>query len=106
MNEGASMSEQVILVFGASGIIGRALVQNLADLSDCRVFAASRRPEEGLPRNALPYRVDLNDWRSAAIEPLASVTHMVYSAYADGPTWEAQRQPNADMFRNAVNLVR
>ena len=100
------MIEQVILVAGASGIIGRALVQNLADVSDCRVFAASRRPEEGLPGNVVPYAIDLNNWQSADFEPLASVTHMVYTAYVDGPTWEAQRRPNTDMFPHAIDFVR
>ena len=99
------MSEQVILILGASGIIGRALVQNLAKASGCRVLAASRRPEKDLPGNTAPYTLDLNDWKSAAFEPLASVTHMVYTAYVDGPTWEEQRQPNADMFRHAADLV-
>ncbi len=99
------MSEQVILIFGASGIIGRALVQNLSNASGCRVLAASRRPEESLSNNVVPYTVDLNDLKSANFEPLASVTHMVYTAYVDKPTWEEQRQPNTDMFRHALEIV-
>lgn len=54
-------------VFGASGAIGRALVERLArvELYD-RVYAGSRAPGEGLQPSVVPFRFDLADEPSIA----------------------------------------
>ena len=48
-----------VLVIGASGIIGRALVQSLATQEHVKSIAASRRPEKNLPPNSIAFPIDL-----------------------------------------------
>ena len=94
-----------VLIIGASGIIGRAHVQNLAERNHLKVIAASRRPEINLPSNALPFPIDLMSHGQVDKTVLKPVTSMVYCAYADAPNWEAQRAPNISLFNAALDLI-
>ena len=94
-----------VLIIGASGIIGRAHVQNLTKRSNLNIIAASRRPETNLPSNVLPFPIDLMSNGEIDETVLKPVTTMVYCAYADAPTWEAQRAPNNLLFKAALDLV-
>ena len=94
-----------VLIIGASGIIGRAHLQNLTERSNLNIIAASRRPETNLPSNVLPFPIDLMSNGEVDETVLKPVTTMVYCAYADAPTWEAQRAPNNLLFKAALDLV-
>ena len=94
-----------VLIIGASGIIGRAHVQNLAERNYGKIIAASRHPETDLPSNALPFPIDLMCQGQINETVLESVTRMVYCAYTDAPTWKAQRAPNIALFDAALDLV-
>ena len=94
-----------VLIIGASGIIGRAHVQNLTERSSLNIIAASRRPETNLPSNVLPFPIDLMSNGEIDEAVLKPVTTMVYCAYADAPNWEAQRAPNNLLFKAALDLA-
>lgn len=101
-----------LLVVGASGVIGSAVVDHASRLSGWQVYAASRRPPD-LDRE-LEYRhvpVDLT--RSAecsdvfqALKP--KLTHVVYAAVSEAPglvagwTDTALMQRNLAMLRNVL----
>ena len=106
MSKSSPTNSKNVLVIGASGIIGRAVVRNLGNDINLKVVAASRRPELDLPNNTEPFPIDLSlcDQKNSIL--LTGVTHLVYCAYVDAPSWEAQRQPNTELFRNSVKLVR
>ena len=96
---------KIILIVGASGIIGRALVRSLGSHEDLKLIAASRRPETDLPTNTVPLRIDLCDWEEGDTGLVNDVTHLVYCAYVDAQGWERQREPNNVLFRNSLELV-
>ena len=93
------------LIIGGSGIIGRAVVRNLAKEKSRRVIALSRRPEDQLPDNTLSLSIDLSEPVQESIPSLTHVTHMLYSGYIDAPGWDAQRGPNVELFRNSIELA-
>ena len=94
---------KTVLVIGASGIIGRAHIRNLAGREDVRILAASRRPEPDLPENAAAYPVDLTD---GAFDPapLKDVTQALYCAYVNAHGFEADRIPNVALMNGALDL--
>lgn len=94
---------KTVLIIGASGIIGRAHIRNLAGRDGVRVIAASRTPESHLPKNAVAYPVDLTtgDFDTA---PLKDVTHALYCAYVNAHGFEADRIPNVALMNGALDL--
>ena len=94
---------KTVLIIGASGIIGRAHIRNLAGREDVRILAASRTPEPDLPANAAAYPVDLTsgDFDPA---PLTDVTHALYCAYVNAHGFEADRIPNVALMTGALDL--
>ncbi len=94
---------KTVLIIGASGIIGRAHIRNLADRDDVRIIAASRRPETGLPANAVAYPADL---AAGGFDPapLKDVTHALYCAYVNAHGFEADRAPNLALMQGALDL--
>ncbi len=94
---------KTVLIIGASGIIGRAHIRNLAGREGVRIIAASRTPEANLPDNAVAYPVDL----AAGVfdpAPLRDVTHAVYCAYVNAHGFEADRVPNVALMNGALDL--
>ena len=95
-----------VLVIGASGVIGGAVVRRLAGRNGVAVVAAARNPETPPASNVIALPVDLTG--ETAIQdqsPLASVSHLVYCAYVDAPGWEAQNVPNAKLFSAGLDFV-
>lgn len=81
-----------ILVTGATGFVGRALIEAMADLSDTRVVAASRRTCSALPTGVEQIRTgDLGsatDWRSClqnveVVIHTAARVHVMHDTAAD-----------------------
>lgn len=74
------MPESSVLVTGASGFVGRALVTVLARAGGCRVLGASRREVPWMPGSVTPIRVGElgpdTEWRRA----LAGVDRVVHAA--------------------------
>jgi nucleoside-diphosphate-sugar epimerase len=91
------------LIIGASGIIGRAHIRNLAGREDVRIIAASRTPEANLPDNAVAYPADLTTGNFDPA-PLKDVTHALYCAYVNAHGFEADRVPNVALMNGALDL--
>ena len=95
-----------VLVIGASGVIGGAVVKRLAGRDGMTVIAAARRPEPAEAANVTALPVDLTGSAAPAGEaPLSAVTHLVYCAYVDAPGWQAQNAPNARLFIAAMDFA-
>ena len=96
-----------VLVAGATGVVGQAVVRHFAKRGDCQVTALSRRKPDEL-WGARHCSVDLNDEQAthALVSELRDVTHLVFAALYEKPGliqgWlEAdQIETNARMLRN------
>jgi nucleoside-diphosphate-sugar epimerase len=100
------MDKKVALVAGASGIIGRGIVECLVGRDDWEVIALARKPSEEATR-ARFISVDLLDPRDCAdkLGGLRDVTHVFYAAYKEQPTETGQVAVNGAMLRNLVEVV-
>jgi nucleoside-diphosphate-sugar epimerase len=97
---------KVALVVGAQGIIGRNLVDHLANLADWEVIGLSRRGGEASGR-VRHLAVDLLDPADcqAKLHDLTHVTHLFYAAYQDRPTWAELVPPNLAMLVHVVEAI-
>lgn len=101
---------QSVVVVGASGLIGSTTVQEFAD-HGWHVTAVSRRPPNvapGTPFTHLPLDLLDSGATAEALERLAPVTHVVYTAAFEKPGLVAgwsdpeQMQTNLLMLRNVL----
>jgi len=101
-----SSQDNVALVVGAQGVIGRTLVEHLASLDGWRVVGLSRR--EGATTDRVRHvsvdLLDAGDCRAKLAE-LRDVTHVFYAAYQDRPSWAELVEPNLTMLRNVVEAI-
>ncbi|KKC46535.1 hypothetical protein VE23_04405 [Paenibacillus sp. D9] len=98
MKESQDSKRKVALVTGASGVIGRNLIEHLASLPDWEIIGVSRRGGE--PSARLRYiAADLLDPADSRekLGGLSGVTHIFYAAYQDRPTWAELVEPNVAM---------
>jgi nucleoside-diphosphate-sugar epimerase len=100
------MDQKVALVAGASGVIGRGIVDCLARRDDWRVIALAHRPSSDSSA-ARFISVDLLDPRDCheKLGVLADVTHVFYAAYKEQQTESGQVAVNGAMLRNLVEVV-
>jgi nucleoside-diphosphate-sugar epimerase len=104
------MPRKVVLVAGASGLVGYAAMKHFASDPDCEVIAVSRRRPDAT-FGARFIAVDLADARACAetFAALGHVTHVIYAALYEQPGlvagWrEAEQISNNDrMLRNLLN---
>ncbi|KTS25319.1 SDR family oxidoreductase [Pantoea sp. BS_8] len=98
-------TKNVALVAGASGIVGRQLVNTLLQ-NDWEVIGLSRNPSPHL-QNLPVVTVDLRDAGQAAraLQPLTHVTHIFYSAWLNAANWAEMVEPNVTMLRNLVSSI-
>lgn len=103
--------ENVLLIAGASGVIGASAVEHFARLPGWRVIALSRRRPVVSPDCAFQHiALDLADGTECqtAVALMPSVTHLVYAAATEAPGlvsgWRdpAIMQQNAAMFANLL----
>jgi len=94
------------LVVGATGVIGRGLIQQLAERADWRVVGLARRPPAADRANLRYVTVDLLDRDDAAakLAELGEVTHIFYCAFVDAPSQAEQVAPNLALLRHVVEL--
>jgi nucleoside-diphosphate-sugar epimerase len=100
------MGRKVALVIGATGVVGRSLIEHLAGLDDWRTVGVARRvPEDG---GRIRYvSADLLDGagaRAALADP-TEVTHLFYAGFVDRPTQAEQVAPNLALLTNAVEAL-
>jgi nucleoside-diphosphate-sugar epimerase len=103
------MVDSKIAVIGTSGVVGRALMEQLGQ-DGRNVIGVSRRPPADLP-GASFYPLDLQNidaCRKAARSELADVTHLIYAALYEKPGliagWREaeQMQTNLSMLHNLL----
>lgn len=98
-----------VLVVGASGVVGQAVLRHFAGLDGWRAVAVSRRRPVNVPDHD-HIAVDLTDRAAcaAAFGALRDVSHVVYAAVYEKPGlvggWvdHEQMQTNLNMLRNVV----
>lgn len=97
-----SQSHNVALVAGATGIVGRQLVNALRQ-QDWQVIGLTRKPATS-PQDIPFIHVDLLDAQQSAqaLAPLNHVTHIFYSAWLNAASWREMVEPNVTMLRNLV----
>ena len=90
------------LVAGASGIIGRALLEQIARTDGWSARALSRRARPG---GASHIAADLSDADATrrALAQAADTTHLFYAAYSIGGGFDGEDRVNAAMLRNLLD---
>jgi len=100
------MVQHKVLIAGATGIIGRRLVERMARGGP--VVGLARRPPEAVPDGVQYYAVDLTDTAAcrANLSAFADVTHILYAARHDHDSRGGERvEENTAMLRNLVEAV-
>jgi nucleoside-diphosphate-sugar epimerase len=106
------MEKKVILIAGATGVVGAAAVEHFAGLPDWEVVAVSRRALEA-PAGVRHLRVDLADADACktAMSALRGVTHVLYAALYEKSDliggWRDREQMdvNLAMLRNLLDSL-
>ncbi len=95
-----------VVIAGAVGVIGRAVLSHFEQQADVRVIALSRRRPEFETR-AEHISVDLLDEAATALKlsEIGDVTHIVYAAYKEVPGLAELVAPNLAMIRNLVTTI-
>jgi nucleoside-diphosphate-sugar epimerase len=98
------MEQRVALVAGANGIIGKAVLQALAQTPGWEARALSRRPHDAADSIA----VDLRDLEAsrAGLARARNVTHVFYAALAPQPGLAEEDRVNGAMLRNLLDGLR
>jgi nucleoside-diphosphate-sugar epimerase len=100
------MARKTALVAGASGLIGRRIVEHLLAIGDWDVIGLARTPRTSAGMRWLAD--DLKDAGDCAskLGPLKDVTHIFYAARYDHPEGVPESvEINAAMLENVVNAV-
>jgi nucleoside-diphosphate-sugar epimerase len=94
------------LVAGATGVVGRNLLQQLVADPNWDVIAVSRRaPDvEGKYRHIAADLLDPAD-ALRKLGELGEITHIFFSAYIEKPTWAEMVAPNMALLINLMNAV-
>lgn len=100
------MDTKAALVVGASGIIGRAVVDHLTEIGGWTILGVSRHPhgDLGTIKRA---EVDLMDAEATrrAVARLGTPTHVFFATWARQPTEPENCAVNGALFRNAVSAA-
>jgi nucleoside-diphosphate-sugar epimerase len=94
------------LVAGATGVVGRYLLQHLVQSGKWEVVAVSRRKPEVAGRY-VHVPVDLSDAEScrSLLGSLRDVTHVFYAAYVEPPDARRLSTLNVAMLRNLLDAI-
>jgi nucleoside-diphosphate-sugar epimerase len=95
------MTDRIALVAGANGIIGKALMEEIARSPGWRGRALSRRPHGSDGAIA----ADLLDRQGtfAALKAAKDTTHLFYAALSPQPSLAEEDQVNGSMLRNLLD---
>jgi nucleoside-diphosphate-sugar epimerase len=98
------MTRKTALIAGATGVVGRNLLRELAADPDWDVIAVSRRAPDIQVRHI---GVDLLDAADAKrkLGALAEVTHIFFAPYIEKPSWAEMVAPNLALLANLMDAV-
>src|SRR5258708_9612429 len=102
-------TQRHILLVGPYGVLGTGVIDAVAENPKWGITTAARRPPPKYRAQAAPSHisVDLLD-REGTINPFSSldkVTDLVFAAYVEKPTMAETVEPNAKMFKNALDAL-
>ena len=100
------MAERSCLIFGVTGMVGRALAEHLTVEGGWRIIGASRHAPAGL--DAIEHvPCDLNSAGGVreAVAGLGPISHVFYATSSRQANEHENCLVNGAMFRNAVNAV-
>jgi nucleoside-diphosphate-sugar epimerase len=100
------MAENVALVVGSSGIVGRAMLTHLDSLPDWRAVGVSRRVPE-FQTSAKLFSLDVldRDACEATLSENSDITHVFYTAFVAKESFAAEIAPNLTMLQNIVGAA-
>lgn len=100
------MPPKRILIAGALGVIGRALVEHCEDDPDIELIGLARRRPE-FPTRAEFRSVDLLDRADCErqLSDLGDLSHIVYAAWQPRPSRREEVAPNLTMLRNLMETA-
>jgi nucleoside-diphosphate-sugar epimerase len=100
------MSRKTIVVAGALGLVGRALIDHCETDSDLAIVGLGRRAPDFTSR-ARFISVDLLDQKDCErhLSDLKEATHVVYAAWQPRPTRTEEVAPNISMLRNLMEVL-
>jgi len=106
------MADKKVVVAGATGLVGSAVLRHFGGAGKCEVVALSRRKPRDL-HGARYVQIDLTDAAQCArtASELRGATHLVYAALYEAPNlvdgWrdEGQIRTNDLMFRNLMGVL-
>ena len=94
-----------VVIVGATGVVGRAAVEQFCQAGWACTMVSRRPPAYPAPDNAVHLPLDLTDRDvcQAALSQLVDVTHLIYTALAGVNISDpAEIATNTDMLRNAL----
>lgn len=100
------MSDKCAVVAGATGVVGRALMNQLRELEGWRAVGLCRRPPAD-PRGQRYIALDLldGDGCRTALAGLEDVSHAFYCGFIDRPSMAELVAPNRDMLVHFVEAL-
>jgi uncharacterized protein YbjT (DUF2867 family) len=95
------------LVVGALGVIGRGVVEHLADSGRSVVGLSRRQPPLAAHNGAEHVLADVTDPDTGfrLRESLYNITHLVFAAYQEQPSLAAQVAPNVNLLEGALTCT-
>jgi nucleoside-diphosphate-sugar epimerase len=95
------------LVVGALGVIGRSVVEHLADTGRAVVGLSRRRPPLAAGTGAEHVLADVTDPGTGVRlrDSLHDVTHLVFAAYQEQPSLAGQVAPNVDLLEGSLDAL-
>ena len=95
------------LVVGALGVIGRNVVEHLADSGRSVVGLSRRQPPQAAHTGAEHVLADVTDAGTGVRlrDSLHDVTHLVFAAYQEQPSLAAQVAPNVNLLEGSLDAL-
>jgi nucleoside-diphosphate-sugar epimerase len=106
VGQNETKSRRCVLVAGAQGVSGSAVLKQYAALSGTTVYGLSRRPSESR-ENVQHISVDLlnPDDIGAKLGRLKEITHLFFGAYIERPTAAEKKEVNVRLLRNLIDVL-
>ena len=95
------------LVVGALGVIGRSVVEHLADSGRSVVGLSRRQPPVAAHTGAEHVLADVTDLGTGVRlrDSLHDVTHLVFAAYQEQPSLAGQVAPNVSLLEGSLDAL-